>query len=234
VAHLRGRGDAAGMNVFQVVAHPEPRSFNLALAGVARTTLQAQGHEVRESDLYRMGFDPVSDRHNFTTVKDPVYFKQQMEELHATEQDGFAPEVEREIASLEWCDLLILQFPLWWFGLPAILKGWADRVLAFGRTYGQGRIYDTGVFGGKRAFLSLTTGGPREAYVPSGFNGDLDVILRPIHRGILYFCGFTVLPPHVVYGPARLSDDERKQALATYRDHLGRLDDLEPLSLPGY
>lgn len=222
------------MNVFQVFAHPEPKSFNGALADVARDTLEQQGHEVRVSDLYRMGFDPVSGRRNFTTVKDPDYFKQQMEELYASEHDGFAAEVEREIANLEWCDLLILQFPLWWFGLPAILKGWADRVLAFGRVYGQGRIYDTGAFRGKRAFLSLTTGGPREAYVKGGFNGDLDVILKPIHRGILYFCGFDVLPPHVVYGPVRLSDDERARALAGYRDHLGKLDDLEPLSLPGY
>jgi len=222
------------MNVFLVLAHPEPKSFNAALAATARETLEAQGHEVRVSDLYRMGFDPVSGRRNFTTVKDPDYFKQQIEELHATEHDGFADDVEREIASLEWCDLLILQFPLWWFGLPGILKGWVDRTLAFGRVYGQGRIYDTGAFKGKRAFLSLTTGGPREAYVKGGFNGDLDVILKPIHRGILHFCGFTVLPPHVVYAPVRQSDEERAQALDAYREHLGRLDELTPIDVAEY
>jgi len=46
---------------------------------------------------------------------------------------------------------MIWQFPLWWFGLPAVLKGWVDRVLAMKRTYGGGRIYETGVFRGKRA-----------------------------------------------------------------------------------
>ena len=52
---------------------------------------------------------------------------------------------------LFWCDALILQFPLWWFSLPAMLKGWVDRVFASGgRIYGGGKWYDRGVFAGKR------------------------------------------------------------------------------------
>jgi putative NADPH-quinone reductase len=96
---------------------------------------EAQGHAVRASDLYAMGFNPLSARHNFTSVKDPEFLKLQVEEMHATEVHGFAPDVETELEKLEWCDLMIWQFPLWWFGLPAILKGWADRTLAMGRTF---------------------------------------------------------------------------------------------------
>jgi NAD(P)H dehydrogenase (quinone) len=109
---------------------------------------------------------------------------------------------------------------LWWFGLPAALKGWVDRVFAMGRTYGGGRIYETGVFRGKRALLSLTTGGPADAYRPDGFNGDIQGILRPIHRGMLRFVGFDVLAPHIVYGPIRLSDDERRRELERFADRL--------------
>ena len=84
---------------------------------------------------------------------------------------------------------MIRQFPLWWFGLPSLLKGWVDRVFAMGRTYGGERIYANGVFRGKRAMLSLTTGGPQQAYLQGAFNGDISAILRPIHRGMLQFVG---------------------------------------------
>lgn len=71
-----------------------------------------------------------------------------------------------------------------------------------GRTYGAGRFYKEGVFRGKRAMLSLTTGGPSEVYEKGGWNGDIEAILRPIQRGILEFVGFSILAPHIVYGPA--------------------------------
>ena len=63
------------MNIFVVLAHPEPKSFNGALFGTATRSLEEEGHKVVASDLYRMGFNPVSDRHNFTTVKDPDFLK---------------------------------------------------------------------------------------------------------------------------------------------------------------
>jgi NAD(P)H dehydrogenase (quinone) len=111
------------MKVLVVLAHPEPLSFNGAMFRTAVETLTMEGHEVETSDLYQMDFDPVSGRHNFTTVKDSNYFKQQMEEMHSTDSDGFADDIETEIEKMEWCDLMIWQFPLWWFGLPGILKG---------------------------------------------------------------------------------------------------------------
>ena len=222
------------MNALIVYWHPEPRSFNGALFRTACETLAERGHAIRTSDLYEMRFDPVSGRHNFTTVADPGFFKQQMEELHATEQKGFSAEIEAEMQKLEWCDLLILQFPLWWFGLPAVLKGWVDRVFAMGRIYGMGRIYDTGVFKGKRAMLSLTTGGPEEAYRRGGFNGDIAAILRPIQRGILQFVGFSVLEPHIVFEPAHLSADQRRQKLEQYANRLRTLADEPPIEVGSY
>lgn len=208
------------MKILIVTWHPEPASFNAAMFWTACEGLISQGHVVRTSDLREMGFDPVSGRHNFSTVKDPAYFKQQIEEMHATENDGFAEDLEDELEKLEWCELMIWQFPLWWFGLPAVFKGWVDRVFAMGRTYGGGRIYETGVFRGKRALLSLTTGGPAEAYRQGGFNGDIMAILRPIQRGMLQFLGFEVLAPHIVYEPVRMTDEERRRELAQYSHRL--------------
>ena len=222
------------MKIFLLLAHPEPRSFNGALFRRAQKLLSEAGHELKTSELYSMNFNPVSDRHNFTSVKDPDFFKPQLEERFATEIGGFAPDLELELQKLEWCELMIWQFPLWWFGLPAILKGWADRVLAMGRTYGYGRIYDQGVFRGKRALLSLTTGGGDDAYEKGGFNGDIHGILRPIHRGILEFVGFSVLAPHIVYGPAHLTDEEREEALAAYARRLESIVDELPYAVGAY
>ena len=90
------------MKVFIVHAHHEPQSFNSALTRMAVEELPKHGHEARVSDLYAMGFDPVSDRRNFTTVKEPIYLKQQQEEMHAAANNGFAPDIQAEIDKLVW------------------------------------------------------------------------------------------------------------------------------------
>lgn len=222
------------MRFLFVFAHPEPRSFNGALYRAACDTLRAAGHEVATSDLYAAGFNPVSGRHNFTGVRDPAYFKQQLEEMHATDTGGFAPDLEAELRKVESCDLMIWQFPLWWFGLPAILKGWVDRVFAMGRTYGAGRFYDQGVFQGKRALLSLTTGGPVEAYLKDGRNGDIQAILRPIQRGVFRFTGWDVLAPNIVYGPAHLDDAGRQSHLDAWKARLRGIESEQPIDVGRY
>jgi len=209
------------LRVFIVHAHPEPQSFNGALTRTAREALAGTGHELVVSDLYAMGFNPVSDRRNFTTVRDPAYYRQQAEEAHAAANDGFAPDLQAEMDKLFWCDVLVLQFPLWWFGLPAILKGWVDRVFASGgRIYGGGKWYDRGVFAGKRAMCSVTIGGPPPIYSARGLNGPIESILFPINHGILYFTGFTVIEPFLVHAPVRISDAERAAHLARYRERV--------------
>ncbi len=222
------------MKVFIVYAHPEPKSFNGALFRTAQDVFREGGHEVQVSDLYAMGFNPVVSRKNYTSVKDPDYFKPQIEDMHATESGGFAPDVEAEIRKMEWCDFMLWQHPLWWFGLPAILKGWVDRCFAMGRTYGGGRLYENGVFKGKRAMLSITTGGPADAYAKGGFNGDIHAVLRPVHRGILNFTGFDVLAPHIIYAPVRLRDEQRKAILDGYSRRLRQIDKEGPVSVGEY
>jgi NAD(P)H dehydrogenase (quinone) len=150
-----------------------------------------------------------------------AYFKQQAEEAYAAAHDGFAADIKTEQEKLFWCDALILQFPLWWFGLPAILKGWVDRVFAAGgRIYGGGKWYDRGVFTGKRAMCSVTIGGAAPMYSEHGLSGPIGSILYPINHGILYFTGFTVVEPFLVHAPARLSDGERAAELARYRERV--------------
>ena len=210
----------AGKNIFIVHAHPEPRSLNGALKDLAVRTLSEAGHHVEVSDLYAMGWKAAADGADFPR-RDPA------ERLHygrasraAFDAGTQAQEVRAEQDKLRRADAVILQFPLWWFSVPAILKGWVDRVFAMGRAYGHGQVYADGRFRGKRAMVSVTTGGPSEAYAPDGFNGAIEGILRPIQRGIFQFVGFQVLAPHVLYGPARVEPAVRAQWLGDWQRRL--------------
>lgn len=220
------------MNVLIVHAHPEPLSFNGALTQRAVRTLTELGHEVAVSDLYAMKFDPVSGRGNFTGTFNQARLSLQAEEAHASATNGFAPELQSEMDKLSVCDLLIFQFPIWWLSVPAILKGWVDRVFAVGRVYGGGRYFDQGLMRGKRAMCSVTVGGPREVYSDQGIYADVEQLLFPLHRGTFGFTGFSVLEPFVVYAPGRASDEERSQYLDEYSTQLAHLDDRRVLQMP--
>lgn len=202
------------MNVLIIHAHPEPRSFCSALKDQATETFSRKGHEVRISDLYAMNFHPIGGVHDFKNGYDTGYFKYQAAQFDAYKNDLFVDELKVEMDKILWADLIVFSFPVWWFGLPAIMKGWVDRVFAMGFAYGAGKgVYGSGVFKEKRSFCILTTGGPEAAYGPTGKNGTIDQTLFPIHHGMLYFVGMTVLEPFIAYSPARLSEEERKGLL---------------------
>ena len=221
------------MNVLIVHAHHEPQSFCSALFSQAVATFQALGHDVAVSDLYRDGFNPVSDRGNFVSVHDEAYLKQQLEEQKATDVGGFAPELEKEIVKLERCDLLVFSFPLWWFGLPAILKGWVDRVFAMRRIYGEGKLYENGLGQArKRGMVLMTTGGGLDAYSGYGVNPSLEAVLSPIHHGIFWFNGFLPLDPFVAWSPVRIPAQDRSVYLHSLDQRLRGLDQETPIQLP--
>ncbi|MGB3205436.1 MAG: NAD(P)H-dependent oxidoreductase [Crinalium sp.] len=220
------------MKFFIVHAHPEPKSFNGALTRHAKEFLEIAGHELIISDLYAMRFDPVSDRRNFIYEKDSDYYKQQIEEIYATEIDGFAPDIKAEIEKLEWCDVLIFQFPLWWFALPAILKGWVDRVFAAGRIYGSGKWYDNGILQGKKAMLSFTTGGRATMYGETGLYGNIDHILFGINHGTFRYVGFDVLPPFIIWGVKHLDYEQRQAYLEEYKQRLLKINQTQEIAYP--
>lgn len=216
--------------VLIIHAHPESQSFCSSLKNEAVTYYQSLGAEVKVSDLYAMRFNPVGSKHDFTELQNPDFFKYQMEQVNAYQNNLFTPEVKSEMDKLEWCDTLIFNFPLWWFGLPAILKGWVDRIFSMGFSYGAGKgVYDNGTFKDKTAFLTLTTGGPEIAYGDTGKNGNLETILYPIQHGMLYFVGMKVLPPFICFSPARITEEERKAQLESYKTYLTNSGSEEPI-----
>lgn len=213
------------MNVLIVYAHPESKSFNGAMRDVAIETLERTGNEVVVSDLYAMRFNPVVGLDDFVGERaDPHVFSVQKEQTKAYETSSLAPDILAEIEKLRRADVLILQFPIWWFGMPAILKGWADRIFARGFAYMPGRKYDTGMFRGKTAMIAATTGTSADTYAPDGIDGDILTVLWPIHNGLLRYSGFDVLPPYIAYMPGRVGQDVREAYLQAYRKRLLELE----------
>ncbi|MBS1718443.1 MAG: NAD(P)H-dependent oxidoreductase [Armatimonadetes bacterium] len=212
-----------------VFAHPEIKSFNGSLLRFAVRALEQHGHTVETSELFQMGFNPVSGPHDFDHPVDKEYFSYSEEQKRAVSQTSFAPDVAVEQDKVSRADVVIFHFPLWWFSMPGIMKGWVDRVFAHGYAYGGGRWFDDGPFAGKRAMLIVSTGGARAAYGEHGLQGDIDQILWPIHHGILRFTGFDVLPPFVIYGD-EVGEPEKVEARLAAR--LARLLMEGPLQFP--
>ena len=219
------------MKIFIVYWHIEEKSFNHAMLETAVDTLSSAGHEVRVSDLNAMHFDPVLSRKSFKTVKDANVFNPVQEAIYASNNDGFADFIKDEMEKIFWCDLLIFQFPLWWFGLPAALKGYVEQVFAPGKFFDSEHRYASGFLKGRNAMLSLTTGATADAYVKNGFNGDINVILRPIQRGILEFCGFGVLRPQIVYAPTHIMQEQRCRELEKYAARLRNIAGESPVQV---
>lgn len=205
------------MQVLIVHCHPEPRSFNGALKAIAVETLDGLGHSVEVSDLYAEDFDPVERPAHYPARAEPAVFSALTEQRHAFEAGTLPGDVQRELTRLARADLVILQFPLWWHGLPALLKGWFDRVCVYGGVYSGSRRYDRGRFRGTRAIASVTTGSPAAAFTRHGRGGDMATLLWPLHCS-LYYLGMDVLAPHVVYGVQ--GGGLSYQAEAAFRDHL--------------
>ena len=213
------------LNVLIVYAHPEPKSFNGAMKDAAVATLRGAGHEVIVSDLYAMGFSPITGPGDFEGERaDAGFLSIAIEQTKAIETGTLAADIVAEQDKLRRADLVIFQFPVWWFGMPAIMKGWADRVFARGFAYFPGRKYDTGMFKGKIAMVATTTGTSADTYAPDGIDGDILNVLWPVHNGLLRYSGFDVLPPFVAYMPGRVGPGGREAYLSAYQKRLLELD----------
>lgn len=217
------------MKIFIVYAHHEAKSFGAALLQRSIATLLKLGHEVQVSDLHAMAFNPIATEADFTRRRFPAALQYDREQKFAHEHGAFAPDIQAEIDKLLWCDMLILQFPLWWFSVPAMLKGWIDRVFVNGVVYGKGMRMDTGGLKGRKAMLTVSTGCYPEMVAPDGLLGDLAVNLWHLHSGTLAYAGFQVLPPFMAWTIHYTTQAQREQYLDDYAVRLAQLESDEPL-----
>ena len=225
-------GDAAPRRVLLVSAHPEPRSFHAALRAAAVEELESQGYVVKVSDLYAMQFKATVDHGDFSISETEDPLNVSLAQRRSWKDGSLAADIQTELNHLLEADLLVLMFPLWWFGMPAIMKGWIDRVFLSGVVYSRSAVFELGRLAGKKALVAVTTGAPSQAYGPDSLNGEMNDILMPLQRGVLGFTGMQVLPPFVGYQVPYVGDEGRAQMLAEWRMYLRGVNDLVPLAMP--
>lgn len=217
------------MRVLWVFAHPEPRSLNGALRDEGLRTLLELGHEYQQSDLYSMGWKAVVDGDDVghdSRRRLVVGDGQERAQVAGT----LSEDIRAEQDKIAWADTIVVQFPMWWFGMPAILKGWFDRVFVQGFAFGikdpaTGRTlrYGDNSLSGTRAMV-ITTFGAREASMgPRGIHGDVNDLLFPIQHGIMWYAGLSVVPPLLVDGANRMGAAEYDLVAKTLRERLRSL-----------
>ncbi len=188
-ARARGRGERAPLKVLVVVGHPRPVSLAAGLAVAYAAGARRAGAEVELLELAGLEFDPH--------VRTRVFADQSVE-----------PGLARAAALIAWADHLVFVYPTWWGTMPALLKGFLDRVLAPGFAFEEtGRTGYLPLLSGKTAELLTTTDTPnwvwRWIY---GAPGD-----KAMARAILGFCGIEVAQI-LRFGPVRGSRPEQRRA----------------------
>ena len=160
------------MRALVIYCHPDPDSFTAAVRDRVLARLAEAGAEVRLHDLYAAGFAPVLSRAEWQGYLDSPANR--------------AP-VAGEVDDLAWCDTLIFVYPTWWYGLPALLKGWLDRVLlpdvAFLMPAAEGETIRPGLTHVTRLGVFTTCGASRWLTFLVGAPGK-----RTLLRGVGFLC----------------------------------------------
>lgn len=211
------------MNILYLYAHPSTDSFNFQLKERACNLIQAANHRLVVSDLYANHYNPVADFTDFQLPQnelDRQYFNSQ--NIAYTKQ-ALTNDINLEIDKLKQADHIILQFPLWWFSTPAILKGWLDRTLVKGFAYDKGKILADGLLQGKTASLTVTTQSDQAAYQLNGSHqATMTQFLLPIHH-TLRFVGIRTLEPFIEYSVFNLDEPRSQAILSNYEIYLNQL-----------
>lgn len=182
-----------------VLAHPRGDSLTAQLARRAVARLEADGHTVDVLDLHAEGFDPRMGPEDEPDWSDP--------------DKEYSAETRAHMDRIAGAEILVVVFPLWWFGLPAVLKGWIDRVWNNGFAYGRRRP----LLKGKRMVWIPLVSYPEAKFKELGWDEPVDRLLRV---GISEYCGIEGATVHFVYDSLSAGESalaEAEAALAPAR-----------------
>ncbi|MGG2094753.1 NAD(P)H-dependent oxidoreductase [Bacillus sp. S13(2024)] len=187
-----------------VYAHPNPQSFNYAILETLQGQLQEKGHEVRVRDLYAINFNPILAANDFISFS----------------QGNTPADIQAEQEHITWADVITFIYPVWWTGLPAILKGYVDRVFSHGFAYAYGANGIEKLLTGKKSLLLSTMGNSQENYDASGM---FEAMKKTTDAGIFDFTGIETVE-HAFYTSVPSVDDAtRKQYLEEVKELVNRL-----------
>lgn len=221
------------MRVHLVHAHFEPASFVAAMRDVVVRELRARGDEVTVADLHAMGFDPVPSAADFEARRRTDHLVYALEQRHGFETGTLAPDVSAEVENVLRADLLAFTFPVFWFSVPAILKGWIERVFLSGPFYGGRRLYGRGGLAGKRAFAAMSLGGRPHMFGPGAIHGELETgMMRHFFQGTLGYVGLAVHRPFVAHHVPYVDEARRRAMLDELAGYVRALERQPFLPMP--
>lgn len=222
-----------GPRALLVHAHPEADSFVTAMRDAVRSRLEHCGWTISESDLYSMNFNPVLSGADFQARRNEEHLVFALEQRHAFETGTLATDIQSEIEKVLAADLVVFTFPIFWFSVPAILKGWIDRVFISGPFYGGRRIYGEGGLRGRKALAVFSLGGRDHMFGANSIHGELHGgMLRHFLQGTLGYVGFEVFDPFAAYHTPYVSHEERVGILANLESAIDTLDTRPALVMP--
>lgn len=181
------------MSYLLIYAHPNRNSFSAAIKDAIVNKLRTQGKDVVVRDLYELEFNPVLS----------------CDEL-ISDVSALPADIKIEQECVSKADVLIFIYPVWWFNMPAILRGYIDRVFSNGFAYAfaDGEVH--GLLSNKKVYILNTTGGGLAAYEQFGFNS---AIQTSVDAGIFSFCGMSVALHKYFYAVPTSTEEERKKIL---------------------
>ncbi|MCG7407551.1 NAD(P)H-dependent oxidoreductase [Paenibacillus sp. ACRRX] len=192
------------MKYVVINTHPNTESFNYAIQETAVAALQDAGHEVQLRDLYTLNFNPVLSVEDFAGSK-----------------SGQLPDdIKAEQDLISWADVLVVIYPLWWASLPALLKGYIDRVFSYGFAYSMDGNGLNKLLVGKKAILFTTMGNTEAHYQETGM---FDSLANTVDKGIFDFVGIEVLEHRYFTSVTTVDDAERKKMLDDVKTTLGKV-----------
>ncbi|GKX68198.1 NAD(P)H-dependent oxidoreductase [Inconstantimicrobium mannanitabidum] len=178
------------MNHLIIFAHPNPKSFGKGILDTVVKASEEKGAKVVVRNLYEMGFDPILKPSDFEAF-----------------QSGRVPEdIAAEQEHVKWADVITFIYPVWWASVPAILKGYVDRVFSYGFAYESVDGVINGLLKGKKGLLFCTTGTPNEVYAANGMH---DSMKQTTDQSIFNFSGIEDVK-HAFFGAVPYVSDETR------------------------
>lgn len=206
-----------------VFCHESKDSLCRSLVGIAQSHFLAAGWQIETSDLLGDAFNAVLRAKEYSPARTPL-----AAQLEAWKSRSLPADIAAEVAKLSRADLVLFVFPVWWFSVPATLKGWVDRVFLQGFAWGGDHgSYSRGGLRGKDALVMTTWGASERSLSLAGPH-----VMPPseqLHHflhGTLAFCGLRVAEPFTVFDAEDLTQPQFQDVLARGRAWLASYPDM--------
>lgn len=189
------------MQAMVIYAHPNPHSFNAAIAAVVQEEAGKKGTRIKFKDLYAMNWDPIL----------------KIQDLEGYRSGNLPADIQAEQDDLRWADSVIMIAPVWWTGVPAILKGYIDRVFSIGFAYEYTKTGPKGLLAGKKGLLITTSGADEEVALKGTM---IETIRRSAVNSVFGYCGFSVYKYKNFFGVPRSTAKQRADMLEELRRYI--------------